>query len=470
MKWTTLTEVISRLMPPLVMLVLARILSPDDFGIIGVAMIAIGFAQAFQDFGLGKALIQRENDIDESANIVFWCNVLFGSIIYLCIFLSANDIAIFFKEPRVASVLRVLCLQIFITSLGIVHLSLLQRSFEFKKIFFVRFTTSLVPALISIPLALVGQGIWALVGGSLASSFLQIVLLWRVSNWRPMIKFNFKVASELFGFGTWVFLEMFLSWLIMCGDSIILGRFLGVYELGVYRVGFTFVSLIFAVLFNPFTSVAYSAFSRMQNSTKDLNILFLDMVRINTMISLPLGIFLAFTATIISSLIFGHKWDGIGVVIAIIGLEFSIGYLVVLNPQVYRAIGRPDANSKLLIANVFYFIPVYILAAPHGLLIFCFSRFLVSTASLGLHFYVANKILCLPYNYLGVGIKPPLIASIGMAICLYGIIYLITPLKLGDIANICIILSLGLLCYISILWSVDHLVLSDLFRLIKSAI
>jgi PST family polysaccharide transporter len=471
LKWSALSQLAQVSIPSLVMLILARLLTPEDFGVVGVAMIAIGFAQIFQDFGLGKTLIQREERIEESANIVFWSNLAFGLVIYLVLFLVAPQISVFFHDSRVSNVLRILCIQIILTSLTTVHFSLLQREFEFKRIFAVRLFPSITPVIVSLPLALMGQGVWALVWGTLAGSLVQVVLVWRMSQWRPSLTLNLELAKEIYGFGIWVFSEMLLGWLIVWGDSIVLGHFLGVDELGVYRVGFTFIAFIFSLAFSPIIPIAYSAFSRLQTNKEDLRLSFLKMVRLIALISLPLGVALASLAEPVSILIFGHKWMGVEIVIAIIGLKLGMDYLVSINPEIYRATGRPEANTKLLLVNIAYYIPVYILAAPHGLFAFCLARFAVAAISLVIHFYIANKILEVPFMYIKDCIKSPLLASAGMGLFLFYAKYLIhpTPSGIEGFLELGIILSGGFMVYFAMLWRMDSYILSYFIGIVKSA-
>ena len=470
-KWTALAEIVSRSAAPLVMLILASLLTPEDFGIVGVAMIVIGLAQILQDFGFEKTLIQRETEVKESANIVFWSNMAFGILVYLILFLGAPLIADFFHETKVVDVLRVLCLQIILISLTTVHFALLQREFKFKQLFFVRFGVAFVPGIVAIPLALIGYGVWALVWGMLAGGIIQVILFWRISDWRPELSFDVPLARQLFGFGVWVTLEALLGWLIVWGDSIVLGHFLGVSELGVYRVGTTFIMLVFGVFFNPLRSVAYSSFSRLQSNAEELKRSFLKTTGLISAISLPIGFGLALIAYPISSLIFGYKWEGIEIVIAIIGIMYAVGWLVGINPDIYRAAGRPDANVKLLVANAIYYIPVYVLAAPHGLLVFCLARLGVSIASLLLHFYVANKLFQLPFTYLRSCVKSPLIACLIMGVLLYGMVNLVSPFEgwQGWLKLIIVIVSAGM-SYLGALWLVDKDLLKQFFRLLREAI
>jgi len=423
-KWTALSEIASRSIQPIVTLILARLLTPADFGVVGVAMIAIGLAQIFQDFGLGKTLIQRETEVQKSANIVFWTNLTLSIVIYFIIFLSAPLLSKFFHEPKVIDVLRVLCLQIILSSFVSVHQALSQRNFEFKQLFFIRLSSAIVPGFVSIPLALLGYGVWSLVFGTLAGAVAQVFIFWRASQWRPKFSYDVQLAKQLFGFSAWVVLEAFLGWLIMWGDSIVLGHFLGVKELGVYRVGVTFLMLVFGIFFNPLLPVAYSAFSRLQSNPEELKQSFLKMTKLIASISLPIGVGLAILAQPISSIIFGQKWEGIEIVIMILGLQNAIGWTVGLNNETFRAIGRPDVNAKLLFTSLISYIPVYVLAAPYGLSTFCIARLAVTIIGIALHIFFANRVLKLSFTYLYRCMISPLIGSFMIGVIVYSILHI----------------------------------------------
>lgn len=422
-KWTTLGEIGSRSVQPIVTLILARILTPVEFGVVGVAMIAIGLAQIFQDFGLGKTLIQRETEVDESANIVFWTNLTMSMLLYLIIFLSAPLISIFFHEPQVTDVLRVLCFQIILSSLVTVHQALFQRRFQFKQLFFIRLSSSAVPGFISIPFALYGYGVWALVFGTLAGAVVQVLLFWKFSKWRPQFSYDRQVAKQLFGFSSWVTLEAFLGWSIMCGDLVVLGHFLGVKELGVYRVGINVLAIAFGLVFNPIVPIVYPAFSRLKMDSTQFGQAFLKITHIIATLALPMGAGLIILAKPISSVLFGHKWQGLEIVIAIIGLKEALAWLVGINLEVYRALGRPDINSKILIIHFIYYIPVYIIAAPYGLYVFCLARLAIALIGIGIHFFVVNRLIHLPFTYMIDCVMSPLKGVLVMGAVVYCLFY-----------------------------------------------
>lgn len=205
----------------------------------------------------------------------------------------------------------------------------------------------------------------------------------------------------------------------MWGDSIVLGYFLGIKELGIYRVGVTFLTFVFGLFFNPLVPVVYSAFSRLQSNREELKQSFLKMTKLITSISLPIGVGLAILAQPISSLLFGQKWEGIEIVIAIIGITHAISWFIGINPEVYRAAGRPDVNAKFLMVAVIYYIPVYVLAAPYGLFVFCLARLTVCLIALHIQFFLVNKVFSLPSTYLKSSIKAPFLSSLVMITIIY---------------------------------------------------
>lgn len=452
-KWTALGEIVSRSIGPILVLILARILTPSDFGIVAAAMVIIGFVGIFQEFGLGKALIHYEGEIDKSANVIFWTNVSLSILLYLILFITAPLISSFFHEPELVNVLRVLCIQIILFSFTSVHQALFRRQFQFKQLFFIRLFSSVIPGLVSIPLALSGYGVWALVCGTLAGSTVRLLLIWKASSWRPQLSYNFRLARQLLGFGGWITLEGLLGWLMVSGDSVILGHYLGVGKLGIYRVGVTFLSLVSGLIFNPIFPVIYSSFCRLQSDISQLRSYYLKATRLIATIVLPVGITVALLAKPISLVLFGGKWKGIETVILIIGIKdvlTSIG--VGISVDTVRAIGRPDVNVKLFALSAICFVPTYILAAPHGLLVFCIARFFVGIFTVLIYVPTIVRFLKVPFIYPLICAKTQLVTVFIMGIVVYLFSRLIAVEGWLELVSA---VMLALLSYVSLLRLID---------------
>ena len=471
LKWSALTEVVSRTAGPIIFVVLARLLTPDDFGVMATAMIAISFSQMFWDAGLSKALIQTKACPEEAAHVVFWTNVILGLLIYLLLFIAAPAIALFFKSPASCPVLRVLALQIVLASLTSVQQALFVRDLNFRGLFWIKLLTALIPAFFSIPLALYGYGVWALVAGSLAGQIINLLLLWKKSDWRPQFRYDWLMARSLFAFGFWVLLESLGAWLIVWGDNLIVGRFLGIHDLGVYRTGWNLVTIIFGLFLGPFLPVLYPTFSRLQDDLPALKNTFHRVNRFVFALALPMGTGLLLVGPEIAALLFGEKWQGLGFVLSVLGLTYSISWLVSINTEIYRAIGKPNINTILMYAHISYYLPCFYIASQFGLETFTIIRLMVAIIGVLIQIFFCVKQLEVSPFYIWQDGKPMIIAAIGMAVGVSALKWGLLPflhihytgLSLGAL------IFVGCFFYLGCLWLLDRDFILDISVLLKRA-
>lgn len=471
LKWSALMEVVSRTAQPIIFIVLARLLTPNDFGVLATAMISISFAQMFWDAGLSKALIQTKEAPDEAAHVVFWTNMALGLLIYLLLFISAPAIAIFFNSPPSGPVLQIMGFQIIIASFSSVQQALFVRDLDFRGLFWIKLLTAFLPGLFSIPLALFGYGVWALVAGSLVGQIINCWLLWRRSIWRPKFIYNKILAGKLFSFGYWVILESFGTWLIVWGDNLIVGRFLGVHDLGVYQTGWMIVTIVFGLILNPFLPVLYPTFSRLQNDIPAMKYIFHRVNRVVIALALPAGTCLLLVGPEMATLLFGEEWQGLGFVLSVLGLTCSLSWLVSLNTELYRAMGRPDVNTKILWIYIAFLLPVLCFAAQYSLPVFTLIRFSAVLIGVSIQIYFGVKLLKVPVNYLWQEGKPMMLSAMAMAIAISALKWGILPLI--DIPHVsislAILISAGSLIYLRCLWLFDRNFVLTLRSIIKKA-
>lgn len=399
-KWSVLGEVFARGVQPVTLLVLARLLTPSDFGVVGIATIAIGVAEIFQDFGLGKTLIQREGNVEHDSTQVFWLNTLVSCSLYALIFTAAPAIAAFFKAPGSVLILRVLCLRVLVTGVTAVQTAILQRNLEFRKLFVARCANTFLPGIISIPMALAGFGVWALVWGSLAGSAMQSLIMWLTSTWRPSWSINLQIWVQLFRFSKWILLEGLLSAVIQLGDSTIVGHYLGLRDLGLYRMSLSCVGMVMALFFTPLQPVAYSFLSRLQANPEEIGKYYLKGTQIISTLALPLGAGLAMTGPGFLLAFLGAQWIGAEPVFIFSAARLSLDGLVGLNSSAFTAFGRPDLNAKILFAVSLFSVPAFVIAAPAGLLVFCVVRFLAAGLDNAISYIVLVRTLAIRYRAL----------------------------------------------------------------------
>lgn len=470
-KWAALTEIISRTANPIITVILARFLTPEDFGIVATAMVVISFGQMLWDAGLSKALIQTEEKVEEAAHVVFWTNLVFGVVIYLALYLSAPWVAMFFKSPTSANVLQVLGFQLIIASLTSVQTTLFTRDMQFRRLMWVKLFTSFIPGFFSIPMAMLGHGVWALVAGTLVGQIVNLILLWSHSNWRPAFRYNFQLARKLAKFGFWILAEAIGGWLQVWGDSLIVGSFLGVKELGVYRLGWTLTSIIYQLILSPMQRIMYPAFSRLQNDRAAVLGVFRKANRLSLAITIPVGVGLLLVGPEIAATLFGEKWAGLGFVIGVIGLMLAVGQMTGLNPEVYRALGHPRANAVLVYVQLCYYLPAYYFAAQQGLIIFVYVRLIVCVIALPMHVYLCRRILGTAWNYLWVDGRGPFLAAAAMSGVLLVIKMFFSNVipQVGPISVLLSIVPLGIAIYFGLLALLDKKLIQSTIGLLKQA-
>lgn len=405
LKWSFLSEMASKTIPPLVFVVLARLLTPEDYGVVAAVSMVTSFSQIFWEAGMGKALIQYQGDRFAAANSAFWVNMLLGVVVALTLFLISDLVSTnIFHDPRIAPVLRIMTLQVFLTASISVHVSLLQKDMRFRRLFWVRLVTVAIPGVVSVPLACYGMGYWALIIGTLVGQIFQVVILWKKSEWRPTITFDFVIARSLVGFGFWVAVSGLLAWFYFWADSFIVGIYLGAHQLGLYRTGNVFVIMIYSLLFGPVIPVFYSYLSGMQGNVAHMRSVLFKLVKAITFISIPVAFIIFANASFLAHSVFGEKWNGVGFVISVLALMHGYSWVVGLNGELYRAVGKPIYETQIMALNLGIYVLGYYFSIQRGFEAFVWSRLGLSFVSWGAHMWVAHKVIGFPVisclNYL----------------------------------------------------------------------
>lgn len=358
------------------------------------ALMVIAFSQVFWEAGMGRALIQRQTDVEEAANVAFWINISLGVFIAGLLLAASKFIALsLLNDDRVTAVLQVMTLSVLLGSLSSVQAALLQKEMGFKKLFWVRLTTVALPGMASIPMALTGMGYWALVAGTLTGQAMQVAMLWRFSVWRPALCFNPFVAREMAGFGIWVGASGVLSWFMAWADSLIIGKYLGAHDLGIYRIGNQFATMVFAMVFGPITPVLYSQLSRMNKDRQRLTAAIEKVIRIIILTAIPSAIIIFSFSAEIGSALFGAKWEGVGQVLGVLALMHGFSWVVGMNGEVYRAYGRPSLETIIAATSLVLYLTAYIYTIQIGFEVFVWNRLALALGALLLHLYLLKRIL-----------------------------------------------------------------------------
>ena len=370
-------------------------MTPEDFGVVATSAMVVAFASILWEAGLSKALIQNQehDNLQKMSNIVLFTNMVLSVLLYIALFYSSDAIASFFNDERVADVLKISGLSLIIGSLMSVQTALLQKDFGFKKLFYSRFVGAIIPGIVSVILAYYGYGYWALVYGTIASMILQALILWKISSWRPSYEYDLTVAKKMFHFSKWVLLSALLSWFFIWGDIFVLGFFFTSHEIGLYRTGNYFVGAVIGLVTAPIVPVMYSYFSKIQHDKESVKRTLLLSSKVVSFFVLPIGVGLYIMQNPLGDLIFGEKWIGIASVIGILAIQQSLSWIIGLNNEAYKALGRPDIETKILLFSMPVFLIVYIYAAGINFETFILFRLLLIGYGFLVHLYYSKVLL-----------------------------------------------------------------------------
>lgn len=340
--WTAGSSLSQRLVQLGITVVLARLLLPREYGLIGMIVAFTGFALLFVDSGFGAAIVQRKHLTAAHLSTAFWLNVGAGVVLAGLSAAFAPLVARFYNQPRIAAIMPVAGLSFFLVSLIIVQVALLQRRMMFRRIAFVENVSLASSGAIAIACAFAGLGVWSLVIFSLASNGVEACLLWFSSEWRPAFSVDRQAFRELWGFGGGLLGSNAVNYWNRNADNLLIGRFVGAAGLGLYTRGYSLVLLQMTSISAVVGRTLFPALSRMHGDIARIRHAYLQAVGVIAFVTFPLAIGLFVTAKPLILTLLGPRWIGVVPIVqilAIAGVSDSIG---TTTGVIFQAQGRTD--------------------------------------------------------------------------------------------------------------------------------
>lgn len=321
-------------------LVLARLLMPDDFGCIGMLYVFIAISGIFINGGLGQALIQKKEPTHLDYTTVFYWNLVMSVIFYIILFFSAPAIARFYNIPLLKDVLRVQSLVLFIQSFAIVQSNQLQKQLRFKELSTRNVLSAAAGMVIAIVMALSGFGVWSLVASALVSALTSVILLWKMSSWRPTLEFSFQSLKELFNFGGLMLLSSLVETVYTNLQSLIIGKMYSAKNLGYFTQAKKLEEVPTNSLSAIVNEVSFPVFSALQDNKKKLRAGVRKNVKAITYLNFPLMVLLMVIAQPLITLLYGEKWMSSAPYFQILCVSSMIYTLNTLNTNVIKSLGK----------------------------------------------------------------------------------------------------------------------------------
>lgn len=381
-KWSTITEIVSKLITPITSVVLARLLTPEAFGVIATLTMVISFAEIFTDAGFQKYLIQHEfmddKDRIRSTNVAFWSNLIMSLLIWFGIGLSCEPLATIVGNPGLGHVLTIACVSIPLHAFSSIQMALYKRDLDFKTLFKVRIMGICIPLFVTIPLAVIFKNYWALVFGTIAGNLVNAMLLTIYSKWKPSFYYSFIKLKEMLSFTIWSMVEAISIWLTSYVDVFIIGVYLNEYYLGLYKTSITVVGQVIGMVTAATTPILFSSLSRLQTDEKAFRLLFFKFQKIVGVLIIPLGVGVYCFSELITEILLGSQWLEASGFVGLWGLTSAITIVLShYSSEVYRAKGRPKLSVLVQWLHIIVLWPAIIIAVKYGFVVLYTVRSLV---------------------------------------------------------------------------------------------
>lgn len=330
-----------------VAIVLARLLSPAEFGTFGLILLFTGIATVFVDGGFSAALIQR-SDVDQTdESTVFWFNLFAGAVVALSLYALAPMIAAFYGRPVLVPLLAVMALNVFLSALGAIHGSLLSKRLDFQTQMKVGFVAVIVSGVVSVWMAWNGFGIWALAAQSVLMSAVSTALLWLFSHWRPTLEFSRDSVRKLFGFGGYHFASTLMDMAYSRLYTVLIGKFQGVRALGYFANADTTQQMPSGVLVKVLSRVAFPMFSSTSHNVVKLRRGMQLGIRGTMLLNVPMMLGMEVVAEPLVKVLFGVQWLPAVPILRVLCLSGILLPLHVLNLNCLMAQGHSRLMFRL---------------------------------------------------------------------------------------------------------------------------
>jgi len=466
-KWNLANKLTHQLGSLLFTVVLARLLTPNDFGLIAMLTVLFGFLRTILNLGLNAALIQKDKLNHTTICTVFWTQAGLGLLLALGIAFSASGIASFYEATELGRIAYFLAIAFFLESLEIAQLALLTRKLAFQKIFYLRFISMALAGAIAVYLASTGYSYWSLVAQQIIYHGLLSFLLWIWSGWQPSWQFSLVTLRELFTFSGPVFLNALANYWVRNIDKVLIGKSFGGTQLGFYEKGYGIMLQPLRNVTGAVSEVLFPTLSKLQHDNALASPLFLSWIRAIAFFTFPGMLILSISAESFILLILGDQWGGSIPILQVLALVGMIQSISGLYSSVYLAKGATNLQLKLGLILKAQTIAWIIFGLQWGIVGVAKAYFVAVLINQIPHIYYSGQLLGISIQQFAANLAPTLFCSVAMA----GTLYLINDWYLQELSSHFVHLFcsgvIGLMLYFLFVKLHPADILSDLTQLVR---
>lgn len=431
----------------IIQLILARLLLPEDYGVIALITVFISLANVFVQSGFNTALIQQKDVEEEDYSSVFVVSAVVALIIYILLFVSSDAIAAFYKMPNLSSVIKILGLVLFFGAFNSIQIAKVSREFQFKKLFYSSLGANIFSGILGIILAYYKFGVWALVAQQLSNQFFICVILLFIVDWKPHMRCNLSRIKNMFDYGWKLLVSNLIDVLYNNIYSLVIGKFYKSDQLGYYNRADQFPNILVTNVNGSIQSVMLPALSEEQDNLAKVKSMVRRSMVTSSFFVFPAMAGLAACSEPLIELLLTEKWLFCVPIMRMLCLSYAFWPIHTANLQAINAIGRSDVFLKLEIIKKMVGIICLIISLPFGVIVMAFSKVVSSVASTVINAWPNRKLLNYSFLEQIYDIAPSFLISLVMG----GVVYLLNEVLMFHIVvNLAIEVIVGGCLYLGL--------------------
>lgn len=462
--WAFIARIATRALSFLRLIILARLLMPEDFGLMGIALLSLSTLETFSETGFNQALIQKKQISKRDLDTTWTISIIRGLVLFLVLFLAAPYLAAFFNSSQAELIIKLMAFGLLLNGLVNSGIIFFQKEIDFKKQFFYQFSGELANFLVVVGLALWWRNVWALVLGFLAGALVKLVFSYLICSYRPSLRIDKQKAKGLFQFGKWIFAANLIVFFLTQGDDAFVGKFLGITTLGFYQLAFRFSNLPATEITHVISRVTFPAYSKLQKNISQFREAYLNTLFLVSLIAFPLTIGLLIFAPEIVRILLGEKWLPIIPILRILSLFGLIRAITGVGGSVILAAGKPQLIAYVTSVQLLLMaILIYPFSLHWGVIGVSLTVLLVSLISLPAQSLIIKQVKLGWREWLRT-LKPSITASILMGFVLLIIKYFLTTVSLISLISL---IFLGIVVYSGIVFGLARNRVLSFVRLMK---
>ena len=399
--------------------ILARLLSPSDYGLIAMTGVFTGLSYTLIDSGFSTALIQKPNKTEKDYSTVFIVNVFMSFAIAAVLILSSNAIANFYNQPVLDLIIKAYAFQFILTSLVTIQDIRLSIMLEFKKKSLINILTTIVTGICAIVMAYFGFGVWSLVYPYFLEIIVKFLLYWKCQHWFPKMQFSKDSFKALFSFGSKILASSILATIFDNLYALIIGKFYSAKDLGYYSRGYGYSALPTKTITSVIDTIAYPILSRLQDEKTSMMAVFRKMLRLSAFVIFPIMLWLMALAKPLVVVLVTEKWLPCVVYLQLLCAASMWWHVHVLNLSLLKAIGRSDLFFYLEIAKKIITIAIICVTLPLGIKAMCVGSIVSALLSMTVNSFYTGKMFHYGILMQLKDMAPSLLYSISMAMVIF---------------------------------------------------